>query len=77
MKYLVRSLFVILFLPTMALWMFVLLLTILASEFIQFPYLFIKNGYFDDDSLWMYRFYEKSFEVYDKFVDKLKDKGWL
>lgn len=77
MKYLVRSLLVILFLPTMVLWLFVWFLTILASQFIQSPFLFIKNGYFDDDSLWMYRFYEKSFEVYDKFVDKLKDKGWL
>ena len=76
MKYFVRILIVLGFLPLCLLWLFLTFSIMVINVFLYLPYLFIVKGsiYFDD-------ILDKWIEYYNNLLDnvekKLKKKGWL
>ena len=75
MKYIVRCLIVVLFLPTIALSLLFIMLALLGSVF-YYPIYFIRNGEWTYNSLLDMAF--KSIIDYGcKFTNWLNKKGWI
>ena len=76
MKYFVRILIVLGFIPICFLWLFLTFSIMAINVFLYLPYLFIVKGsiYLDDI---LDKWVEYSVNLHDNVEEKLKNKGWL
>ena len=76
MKYFVRILIVLGYIPLGLLWIFLTFSIMAINVFLYLPYLFIVKGsiYFDDI---LDKWIEYSDKLVGKIEKKLKNKGWL
>lgn len=76
MKYFVRLLFVLLFVPFLLAWS-IMWGCIAWITCVNFGLKFILNGEIHEEDNYLDIFLEKSLDFCDNFPTKLKNKGWL